>query len=217
MTVNTHRSYRSPLRHAQAQETRRRVVDAARALFLEEGYAAATIAAVARRAGVSDGTVYSTFGSKAELLKAVLDIVIGGDDDDVRLLDRAGPQSLREERDQRRQIRMFAAGVSEQLERVRPMDDILRSAAAVDADAAALRADIQLRQRREAMRTVVGWIAARGPLRDDMTVEDAAAVTWTLTSPEVHLMLRDTWSWPPQRYTQWLQDSLTTTLLPPSP
>lgn len=203
------------MRLAQAEETRRRVVDAARALFLEQGYGAATITAVARRAGVSDGTVYSTFGSKPELLKAVVDSVIGGDQEDVRLLDRPGPQAVRDERDQRRQIAMFAAGVSEQLERVRPVDDILRSAAAVDPDAAALRADIQLRQRREAMRTVVGWIAARGPLRDDITVEEAAAVTWTLTSPEVHHMFRDTWNWPPQRYSQWLRDSLTTTLLPP--
>lgn len=111
---------------------------------------------------------------------------------------------------------MFAAGMSDQLERLRPMDDILRSAAAVDAEAAALRTDLQLRQRREAMRTVVTWIAARGPFRDEMSQEDAAAVTWTLTSPEVHLMLRDTWNWPPQRYTEWLQDTLTATLLPPS-
>ena len=186
----------------------------ARELFLERGYPATTIAAVARRAGVSADTIYSVFGSKSTLLKEVLDVVIGGDDAQVALLDRAGPQAVRAEPDQRRQLEMFATGITDQLERVRPMDDILRSAAAVDAAAADLRADLQLRQRRESMRTVVAWIAARGPLRDGLSQEDAAAVVWTLTSPEVHLMLRDTWGWSRGRYAQWLQNTLTATLLP---
>ncbi|MBA2414661.1 MAG: helix-turn-helix transcriptional regulator, partial [Geodermatophilaceae bacterium] len=124
----------------------------ARELFLERGYPATTIAAVARRAGVSADTIYSVFGSKSTLLKEVLDVVIGGDDAQVALLDRAGPQAVRAEPDQRRQLEMFATGITDQLERVRPMDDILRSAAAVDAAAADLRADLQLRQRRESMR-----------------------------------------------------------------
>ena len=186
----------------------------ARELFLERGYPATTIAAVARRAGVSADTIYSVFGSKSTLLKEVLDVVIGGDDAQVALLDRAGPQAVRAEPDQRRQLEMFATGITDQLERVRPMDDILRSAAAVDAAAADLRADLQLRQRRESMRTVVAWIAARGPLRDGLSQEDAAAVVWTLTSPEVHLMLRDTWGWSRGRYAQWLQNTLIATLLP---
>jgi hypothetical protein len=42
-------------------------------------------------------------------------------------------------------------------------------------------------------------------------------VVWTLTSPEVHQMLRDTWDWPPERYEQWLRETLTATLLPPPP
>lgn len=187
---------------------------AARELFLERGYPSTTVAAVALRAQVSADTVYTTFGSKGALLKEVLDVVIAGDDEDVALLDRADPQAMRAEPDQRIQLAMFAAGVTAQLERVRPLDDILRSAAAVDALAAELRADIQLDQRRTAMRTVVSWIAAHGPLRDNLSVEEAAAVVWTLTSPEVHLMLRDIWGWSPQRYEEWLRETLTHGLLP---
>lgn len=214
-TVNSRRTYHSPLRQTQARETRRRVIASARELFLEQGYPATTIASVARRANVSPDTVYGTFGSKGALLKEVLDVVIGGDDEDVALLDRAGPQAVRDEPDQRRQVAMFAEGITEQLERFRPMDDILRSAAAVDAVAADLRADLQLRQRREAMRTVVGWIAAHGPLRQGLSQEEAAAVVWTLTSSEVHLMLRDAWGWPRERFQEWLRDTLTTSLLDP--
>ncbi len=207
------RSYTSPIRVEKARQTRRRVIASAHELFLGRGYPATTITAVAALAGVSADTVYTTFGSKSGLLKEVLDVVIAGDDDDVPLLDRPGPRATRAETDPRRQLAQFAAGVTEQLERVRPLDDILRSAAAVDADAAALRADIQLRQRRQAMREVAGWVAARGALRDGLSVEEAAAILWTLTSPETHGMLRVTWGWEARRYEDWLREVLVASLL----
>ena len=168
---------------------------------------------IADTAGVSVDTVYKTFGSKIGLLKEVFDVTIGGDDAPMLLLDRAGPQALREETDQRVQVRMLAAGVTGQLERIRPLDDILRSAAAVDPVAAALREDIQVRQRRTAMRTIVGWIAARGPLRDNLAVNRAAQVVWTLTSPEVHLMMRDTGGWSESSYRAWLEQALADSIL----
>lgn len=168
---------------------------------------------IAGTAGVSVDTVYKTFGSKIGLLKAVLDVAVGGDDAPVPLLDRAGPQALREETDQPTQVRMLAAAVTGQLERIRPLDDILRSAATVDQEAAELRQDIQVRQRRAAMRTIVGWIAARGPLRDGLSVNRAAQVVWTLTSPEVHLLMRDTGGWSERSYRAWLEQVLTDAIL----
>jgi AcrR family transcriptional regulator len=190
------------------------VIDSAARLFLDQGYPATTIAAVARGAAVAPDTVYSTFGNKLALLKAVLDASIGGDDSDVAVLDRPGPQGVKTETDQRRQVAMFAAGITDQLERVRPLDDVLRSAAAVDADAAQLRADLQLRQRRAAMRTVAGWLAANGPMRNDVSTAETAATLWTLTSPEVHQMLRENWRWSRAHYERWLARILSDTLLP---
>jgi AcrR family transcriptional regulator len=217
MAVKPQRAYRSPLRAAQARETRSRVVASARELFLEQGYPQTTIAAVAARAGVSPDTIYSTIGSKIALLREVLDVVIGGDDEDVALLDRSGPQAMRAEPDQRRQLTMFATGITEQLERVRPIDDVLRSAAAVDPAAAELRADLQLRQRKSAMQAVVSWVSAHGPLRSGLSSDDAAAIVWTLTSPEVHLLLRDSSGWSRKRYEDWLATTLVESLLPPAP
>ena len=147
------RPYHSPARAQRARETQRQLTDAATAHFLETGYASTSMSVIAGTAGVSVDTVYKTFGSKIGLLKAVLDVAVGGDDAPVPLLNRTGPQALRDETDQRKQVRMLAAGVSGQLERIRPLDDILRSAAAVDQVAAELRKDIQVRQRREPCRT----------------------------------------------------------------
>jgi AcrR family transcriptional regulator len=207
------RAYHSPLRAEKARRTRLRVLEAATRLFLERGYPKTTLAAVGAGADVAADTVLHLFGSKRALLKEVMDTVIGGDDEATALLERQDPQAMRAEPDQHRQLAMFAAGITAQLERIRPLDDILRSAAAVDEDAAALREDLQLRQRRSAMLAVAGWVAANGPLADH-TVDEAAAIIWTLTSPEVHYMFRESCGWPAQSYQDWLETTLRRTLLP---
>lgn len=208
------RAYRSPLRAEQARQTRRRILDAAQRLFLDQGYPATSVGAIAGAAQVAQDTVYSLFGSKRNLLKELMDLVVGGDDSDVRVVDRPEPQLVRREPDQRRQLAMFVAGIVERIEAARPLDDILRSAAEVDTEVAALREDLQLRQRRSAMGVVAGWLAENGRLRDGLTVSDAADIIWTLTSPEVHRLLRDGRGWPRARFARWLEDTLARTLLP---
>jgi hypothetical protein len=101
-----------------------------------------------------------------------------------------------------------------QLDRVRPLNDLLRSAAAVEPEIATLRDDLHLRQRRFAMNTVASWIAANGPLRDGMSSDDAGAVIWTLAGPDVHRALTQDCGWSSQRFQQWLDHLLTAALLP---
>ena len=207
------RPYTSTLRAEQAAATRSRVLESARALFLEQGYPTTTLSQVAGSAGVAADTVLHIFGSKKGLLTAVLDVTIGGDEDEVAVLDREGPQAMRSETDQRRQIAMFARGMTEQLERIRPLDDILRSAAMVDVDARTLRDDLQQRQRRAAMTQVVSWIAANGDLKNAVTIEEATDIVWTMTSPEVHQLFRQTCGWTAERYQAWLCEALESALL----
>lgn len=208
------RPYTSKLRAEQAAATRTRILDSAGALFVEQGYPATTLTEVAAAAGVAADTVLHIFGSKKGLLKAVLDVVVGGDEAQVPVLDRPGPQAMRRETDQRRQVAMLSRGIAEQAERIQPIDDILRSAAAVDTEARALRDDLQLRQRRQAMTRVVSWIADNGDLRDGMSVEDAADIVWTMTSPEVHHLLRRQCGWDAEHYQAWLHSTLDSALLP---
>jgi AcrR family transcriptional regulator len=213
-TVKT-RTYSSPRREAQARETRRAILRAATHLFRERGYPRTTIAAIAEEAGVSADTVYKTFGTKPALLKEVMDVAIGGDDEEVRLLDRPKPQQIMAETDQRRGLDLFAADISAQTARVRPVDDMLVSASHVDPAARELRDDLHHRQRREAMTAVLRWLGRNGPLASDR--DEGAATLWVLTSPEVHRLLRDGWGWDEQRYAAWLRTMLERTLLPPGP
>lgn len=208
------RAYNSPVRREQARRTRAAVVQAAHRRFLSDGYATTTLAAVAREAGVSVDTVYAVFGNKRGLLDAVMDVNVGGDDEPVAVLDREGPQRMRAAPDQRTQLALFATGLAGELERMRPLDDVLRSAAAADPEVAAARHEQNDVQRHAAMTAIVGWIRARGPLRAGLDDATAADVLWTLTSPEVHHMLLSTRGWTRAQYETWLRETLERSLLP---
>ena len=69
--------YDSPTRRAQAEETRRQIADAARALFVDRGWSGTRVRDVAAAAGVSEPTVYAVYGSKAGLASALLDSLEG--------------------------------------------------------------------------------------------------------------------------------------------
>jgi AcrR family transcriptional regulator len=210
--VKAKRRYTSTLRQQQASQTRMRILDTAQRLFTERGYGATTMEAIASEAGVATDTVYSTFRTKGGLLHKLLDVRVGGDDSPVAVLDRAGPQTVRAEPNQKRQIAGFAAGIAEIQERAVPVDEIMRGAAAVDPEIAALRERMQA-LRYTNLTQFVSWLQAKGPLRGGMTADEAAAIVWTLASPEVHGLLRGDRGWSRERYAVWLSDTLSRTLL----
>ena len=211
--VKAKRTYDSSLRKQQASQTRMRILDASQRLFAERGYAASTVEAIAAGAGVAVDTVYAAFGSKRGVLQALLNVRVGGDEAEIDLLARAGPQAVQREPDQRAQLAAFAADVSSILERARPVDDIIRGAAAVDAEIATLRSEAQAYRYRN-IRQLVSWLAAKGPLRGGLSEDDAAAIAWTMSSPEVHGLLRVARGWSAERYAAWLAQSLARILLP---
>lgn len=211
--VKPQRRYDSALRKEQARQTRARMLDAAQRLFSERGYASTTMDAIAAEAGVAVDTVYAGFGSKRGVLSALMDVRVGGDDQPVELLDRSGPQAVRRETDQRRQVATFARDVTGIIERARPVDDVIRGAAAVDIEIAAMRANLQ-EVRFQNMRRFVSWLTANGPLRSGVGEDDAAAIVWSLTSPEIHRLLRVDRAWSTEQYAEWLGQTLTLTLLP---
>ena len=87
--VESKRPYRSSLREEQARTTRRAIVEAGTALFVERGFAGTTVDAIAERAGVSRKTVFTSVGGKVGLLKLAIDWALVGDDEPVALDDSA--------------------------------------------------------------------------------------------------------------------------------
>ncbi len=212
--VKPRRGYNSALRQEQARETRLRILDAARRLFLERGYVATPIEAIAEEAGVVSQTVYAAFGNKRTILARLMDVAIGGDDQPLPILERPEPQRVRHEPDQRQQLRMMAHGIREIVERAGPIFDVMRGAAAADPRIAALYRQLQ-EERLRNITTVTAWVAEKGPLRSGLTVAAAADIVWTLTSTDVHRLLTVDRGWTGDQYAQWLGDTLIALLLLP--
>jgi AcrR family transcriptional regulator len=207
------RKYDSSRRKAQARQTRLQITEAAHRLFVERGYAGATIEAIAQEAGVAQETVYSIFGSKRKILAFLLDISVGGDDQPTRILDRPEPQAVLHDTDQKRQLAMFAKGITEIMSRAAPVFEIMRGAAKLEPEIAELIQHM-FEERLQNMTRFVGSVAANGPLRDRLDEAEAGEVVWAMTSPELFQLLTVDRGWTKEKYAQWLADALIRQLLP---
>ena len=197
---------------ARTRLARAAVVDAARDLFLERGYAATTIEAISDLADVPPATVYRLFRSKRGILKALLDVSIVGDDETVPLADRPHVRSLLADPDPKMQLAGFVAVTVEVNSRTAPIYRILASAASSDPEVAALFDELT-RQRQEGQRVIARSLARAEALRPELPERDAADVIHALMSPEVFRLLVIDRHWNPQRYERWLTGVLVDQLL----
>jgi AcrR family transcriptional regulator len=205
-------SYDGKGRQARTRLARAAVVEAARTLFLERGYAGTTIETISEESDVPPATVYRLFSSKLGILKALLDVSIAGDDEAGALEDRPHVRALLADRDPRNQLSGFAGITRGIMSRAEPVHRILVSAAGSDPDAAALLAE-QARQRRQGQARIARSLAGVGALRPKLRERDAADIIHALMSPEVYRLLVGDRGWPPERYQQWLKDILIDQLL----
>jgi AcrR family transcriptional regulator len=206
------RPYNSDRRKARARETRLRAITAARELFIERGYPATTMDAISDRADIAPATLYRMFASKQALLKAVIDTTAVGDDEPIPLHDRPEVAELHEEPDPARYLAGFAHVARVTGERLAPMQQVLRSAAAVDPDAADMLSVIA-EQRYTGQGFVARGLADRNALRSPLTEPQAHDIIYTLMSPEVRHILTQERGWTYRQYEQWLADTLCQTLL----
>jgi len=199
---------------ARTRLARAAVVQAARTLFLERGYAGTTVEAISELSDVPPATVYRLFSSKLGILKALLDVSVAGDDQAVALQDRPHVRALLTDPDPKNQLSGFAGITCGIMGRTEPVYRILVSAAASDRDAAALLA-AQTRHRQEGQAQIARSLARSGVLRPKLRERDAADIIHALMSPEVYRLLVDDRGWTPERYQQWLTGILIDQLLPP--
>ena len=149
--------------------------------------------------------MYRLFSSKHGILKALLDVSIVGDDEDVPMADRPQVRSLAHGSDPRQQIAGFVGITAQVNARVAPMYRILVSAAGTDPDAAALLDELT-RQRQHGQRVIARSLARAGALRTELRERDAADVIHTLMSPEMYRLLVVDRGWKADRYERWLTE-----------
>ena len=215
--VNARRPYSSPLRERQASVTRRAVLDAARELFIAQGYGATTVEQIAQRAGVSKPTVFSAVGSKQMVLRAVRDTAIAGDDAPVPVARRPATDRIRAEPDQRRAVQLLARHLTGVASRYAQINEVLHAAA--DGAEQDLRELWQTEedQRLTGARFWIEVLTGKGPLRPGLSHGDAVDVMWLLMSPDNYYRLVHRRRWTTRKYQRWLATTITQLLLADHP
>ena len=200
---------------ARTRLARAAVVEAARSLFVERGYATTTVEAISKRSDVPPATVYRLFSSKLGILTALIDAAVVGAEHAGELAEQPAARAAFAEPDPARQLAGFAAICRATNVRTAPLYRILASAAASDRDAASLLAE-RAEQRGAGQKEIARALARAGALRPGVRERDAADVIHALMSPEVFQLLVGDRGWQPQRYERWLSQTLVDQLLPRS-
>jgi AcrR family transcriptional regulator len=199
-------------REVNAANTRRAIVEAATELFLAHGYHTTTVESVAERAGVAVQTIYNSVGSKRDLLSGALDLAAAGDAAPVPasllILERA-----RQEQDPARVVELLVEFWRGGWVRTAPIFGVMRQAAALDPEIAALERQ-RAKQRLRNYELGARMLEERGSLRPGLTVAQTAATIFVLGHPDMYRMFVLDEGWDPERYAAWVEATLKTALLP---
>ena len=209
--VKGRRRYHSPLRIEQADGTRRRVLAAARDMFLARGYAGTTVAAVARAAGVSPDTIYVSVGGKQGLLEGVLSLARSDPEDPAQHDQDHRRDEVGALADPHQRLHRLVERSCETLARTSPVHAVLRGAADGHPFAAELctrMLGIRLRIQARNLQTYLGT-----SLRPGLSVTQAAERYSALLSPELYHLLTVDHRWATPRYASWVRDLLDHDLL----
>ena len=211
--VKPKRRYDASNRRAQALRNREAILDAAQRQFLEAGYAATTVVAIAAEASVSVETIYKAFGGKPGLVRAIYERGLAGRE---RVPAFQRSDAMREgETDPKAIMHNWGVLASEVGSVVSPIMQLVRAAAVADPDMAALlKAANDTREQRA--RHHADFLEQRGYLREGVTVAEATDVLWTCSSDELHDLLVTQRGWSLPRFARFIGEYLTATLLPPA-
>ncbi len=212
-SVRGKRSYHSAVRQAQASQTRTRILEAASKLFAEKGYAGASMQAIAAEAGVGMQTIYAIFKNKPQLLVALFNAASAPPgEENIPVPERAAPRAVARERDQRKQLQMFAQVVADNLQGAAPVSEIMVDAARTEPEIRRVLTVLNT-GRLEHVMLFVEQLRSNRPLRAGLDVEMARDIVWALTSPELFLLTTRERGWSKETYVDWLADTLIHALL----
>jgi AcrR family transcriptional regulator len=212
LLVAARRSYHFPRRRQQAAATRQAILEAAERLLARHGYPATTMEQVAAEAGVALKTVYVAFSTKSGLLRALWDLRLKGDQEMAAVAERPWYREVVDEPDPERQLRRNAHNARVVKQRIGGVLEILRSAAPVDPDTAALWRLIQTDFYHN-QRVIVERLHAKRALRAGLDVGRATDILWTLNHPDVWLLLVGERGWTPEQWERRFADTACAQLL----
>ena len=209
--VKPARRYESPRRREQAEATRREILDAAERLFLRDGYAATTMAAIAAEARVSLRTVYVAFETKAGVLRALWNHRLRSDQPGVPMTQHPDVLAALDQRDPEQMLRMNARNSTLGKLRIGHLAVVIRTAAPIDPEIAELHHRID-QQYRALQGQFVERLHRRRALKKGLGVERGTDILWVINHPDTWQLYVDR-GWTPEEYERWAGDAAVRELL----
>jgi AcrR family transcriptional regulator len=191
-------------RQARANATRARIITSAYALFCESGYRGTTMESIAERAGVAVQTVYFAFRTKDDLLQAVYEWAVLGDEGTPPPMQDWNVTALAGS-DPRDAIPAIVAGIATIHARVAPMLPVFDAISPEPAGAIHRRSEDL---RRSDMTKLASALARKTPLRKGMTRRRAADLIFVLTGPRSYQSFVLEAGWPPRDWVRWVTATL---------
>lgn len=189
------------------------MLDAAAKLFVDPGYAATTLTAIAAEAGVAVQTVYAAFGSKRQLLSELVDVTIAGDDEPVPLPERPFVAEIRALADPRAKLTRYARHLSQVHARQTDVMLALAGAATADPDAAEIWQK-QVDDRRAGMSMFGAELLATGMLRPEHDADSVADILWLAMDFRNYDWLVRRRGWSSEQFERWYVDTVLAALCP---
>ena len=212
-TPRPRRKYDNRRRRADAEARQRRIVDAAVALFIERGFGATSIDQIAATADVSPQSIYATYGSKAGVLTAAIEVALVGDHDGIAVVDRApGLADISGDLCTAR-FADYAKFIRALNERVAPLIRVMEQATSSEPALKELRSRLRDIQKADCRQ----WIDQLGAesLRPGLATEHAVDVMSMINTPYVYSLLTVDGDLTADEYEQWLAHALPHLLLKP--
>jgi AcrR family transcriptional regulator len=206
------RAYHSPLREEAARITRLRILQAAHELFLEQGFAATSIADIASAADVARPSVLSVFGTKATILKEVVDVSMAGDDGPVPVAQQPWFQPVWRARTPAGCLDAYARVCLLIGRRASGVIEVVRRAADEGPEIAGLWNVLQ-RNRRFGAGTIVTRVRALGGTRHGLSEEQAGDRLFMLNDSALYLALVTERGWDERTLERWLASNMRHNLL----
>jgi AcrR family transcriptional regulator len=206
------RGYRSDLRAQQADSTRKAVLAAAGRVCRAGGWPNATIAAIAKDAGVSKEAIYGVFGSKVALIGEMVKANVAEHVPGQHFLEQKRPRAISAESDPIRQIELWADYLTDILKRVAPLMSVVRTGSQAEPDMSQLYSALH-QGRRANLSILAQSISSHGPLRNGLSVKQVTDILWQAASPEMFSLLTEVDGYSNEEYAHWLAETLKALLL----
>lgn len=206
MSSRKKRAYNSTARHAQAAQTRSRILASARKLFQSEGFDCVTIEKLAQAAEVSAPTIYSLFQSKRGVLRAVMDEALSSDQFETLV------EKVKQEKSAKGRLMLSAKMARQIYDAEKAQMSIFRGASVIAPELKELEKEREQR-RYQRQEETVKVMAKEKSLTKGLSLSKARDILWAFTGRDMYRMFVVEQGWTSDEYEKWLAQLLVKTLI----